>query len=72
MGGYLEGLRLIGLSDLLTGRNRLHLPRELCCVRNGCRVKTEEEEQITLMGNGVFQKLQEQKIKKCFVWEHFL
>lgn len=39
MGGYLQGTKLNGLSDLLTGRNKLHLTTNLCIVSNGCMKK---------------------------------
>lgn len=39
MGGYLEGTKLNGLSDLLTGRNKLHLATNLCI---GCMKKEKK------------------------------
>ena len=75
MGGYLEGSKVIALSDLLTGRNKLHLRGELCVVGEGLHGEKERrkgEEKITLMGNKSLQKLPERKTKTSFVWEHFL
>lgn len=60
MGGYLEGSKLIGLSDLLTGRNKLHLRKQLCVVSEGLHGK-KREEKITLMGNIVCKSYQNGK-----------
>lgn len=60
MGGYLKRSKLMGLSEFLTGGNKLHLPGELCVVSDGCK---ERRKRKTLVGNKSLQKLQEQKMK---------
>lgn len=60
MRGYLKGSRLIALSDLLTGRNKLHLPWELCVVSKGFMRKRRT---VNPHGKKSLEKLQKWKMK---------
>lgn len=74
MGGYLEGSKVIALSDLLTGRNKLHLRRELCVVSEGLhgeKKKRKGKEKITLVGNRVCKSYQNGKRRQVLFGNTF-